>query len=483
VAVRRSVLSALLGFFFAFAAQAERPRLNSDPVFNRDYRFLADPAQRTDFFDPLKYIPLDNSDLPTEQGEARSGGERSVGGVPPSKRYLSFGGEIRQRYESQFNPNFGLGEVQKEDYLLSRTLLHADFHLNQNFRSFAQLGHHDVYGKDAGATQRERSSFDLQQAFAETFLPYYDPKHKFSLRAGRQETLFGNQRFLSLSDRGNIRRSFDAVRAKLYWGEYKFTAFAGRPVLINPNGFDDSADPRQFLSGFYAFMPGFDKGHFDAYYFRFNRDNARFAQATGNEERDTIGIRLEDREAPFDYNNELIYQFGSFDRSDINAWIAVSDSGYTLQKTPLLPRIGLRASIASGDSDLNDNTLETFNPILPSGRFFAQNGLIGPTNFFNFQPNLSITPRDNVTLSTGFDFFWRTDTADAIYRHPNTPISGTAGNPERFTGSQFSLLGNWQVTPHVEASATYVHFFAGEALQQARAGDTDYIATWVNFRF
>lgn len=461
-AAMRSSLTALLSLILlASPAMAERPKLNSDPAFNRFYHFLTDPAQRTDYFDPIKYISLGND----------------------AHTYLSISGEIRQRYESQFNPAFGLSGVQKDDYLLSRSLFGADLHLTQNFRSFVQLGHHDVFGKTAPASSSERSHVDLQQAFAEVFLPYYDFKHKLSLRVGRQEALFGNQRFLSISDRGNIRRSFDAARAKLYWDKYQFIAFAGRPLSIGAESFDDTSDNQQFLGGLYAVLPSFGEGHADLYYFRLNRENSRFAQGTANEQRHNLGIRLADNTTAFDYNNEFIYQFGDFGNSIISAWILATDQGHTFKGRPLSPRIGLRANIASGDDDLTDNTLHTFNPLFPTGSFFAQNGLLGPTNFFNFNPNVSIKPRDDVTLTAGADFLWRTNTSDAVYRNPHTPISGTAGHDDRYTGTQTSLLANWKITPHVEASATYVHFFAGDALRDASAGDNDYIAAWVNFRF
>src|SRR3954447_11889322 len=46
--------------------------------FNEDHSYLANPRNRTDFFDPVKYIPLDPSN--------------------PSG-YLTLGGEVRLRYE------------------------------------------------------------------------------------------------------------------------------------------------------------------------------------------------------------------------------------------------------------------------------------------------------------------------------------------------------------------------------------------------
>ena len=86
--------------------------------FNEDYCYLASPANRTDLFDPLKYIPLNPND-------------------PNS--YLSFGGEIRERYEHYTNPGFGLGGAPaRDDYLLQRITLDADLHLNTNIRFFVQ---------------------------------------------------------------------------------------------------------------------------------------------------------------------------------------------------------------------------------------------------------------------------------------------------------------------------------------------------------
>ena len=65
-------------------AEGDRPAFNSSR-YEEDYRFLRDPEQRTDFFDPLKYIPLNESE--------------SV--------YLTLGGETRQHFEFidiYFNP-------------------------------------------------------------------------------------------------------------------------------------------------------------------------------------------------------------------------------------------------------------------------------------------------------------------------------------------------------------------------------------------
>ena len=56
--------------------------------FDENYSYLADPANRGDWFDPIKYIPL-------------RAGEPAW--------YLTFGGESRERFEGVHDPNFGIG--------------------------------------------------------------------------------------------------------------------------------------------------------------------------------------------------------------------------------------------------------------------------------------------------------------------------------------------------------------------------------------
>ena len=56
--------------------------------FDENYSYLTNQANRTDLFDPVKYIPL-RQDHPLW--------------------YLSIGGELRERYEGHYDPNFGIG--------------------------------------------------------------------------------------------------------------------------------------------------------------------------------------------------------------------------------------------------------------------------------------------------------------------------------------------------------------------------------------
>src|SRR5260221_13335765 len=56
--------------------------------FDEDYSCLTNRDNRTDLFDPVKYIPLRKDD---------------------PLWYVSFGGELRERVEGNYDRNFGIG--------------------------------------------------------------------------------------------------------------------------------------------------------------------------------------------------------------------------------------------------------------------------------------------------------------------------------------------------------------------------------------
>src|SRR5258706_10686348 len=61
--------------------------------FDENYSFLTNQDNRTDLFDPVKYIPLRKDD---------------------PLWYLSFGGELRKRVEGNYDRNFGIGGGGRE---------------------------------------------------------------------------------------------------------------------------------------------------------------------------------------------------------------------------------------------------------------------------------------------------------------------------------------------------------------------------------
>ena len=142
----------------------------------------------------------------------------------------------------------------------------------------------------------------------------------------------------------------------------------------------------------------------DLYWLALRRDDAEYDQGTHNERRRSIGTRIWGAPGAWDYNFELVYQWGSFGPGDVEAWTAASDTGYTIAALPTQPRLGLRANVTSGDRDPLDSDLETFNPLFPRGSYFGEASLIGPQNHMDLHPALELHVSGRRAVHRGLGF-------------------------------------------------------------------------------
>jgi hypothetical protein len=440
---------------------AVRPAYESHR-FNEDWSPLRDQALRTDPFDPVKWIPLN--------------GYGSVN--------LTLGGEFRARYESSRDPVFGLGSPRRNDYTLLRSFLFADLHLGPNARAFVELASGLAPGWAGKPPPTQKDQVDILQAFGELSLPAAGGE--IMLRGGRQEMSFGSSRLVSVRESPNIRRAFDGVRAAWVGADdRRIDAFLVRPVAPQLGVFNDSNDRAQLFWGAYATaaipsMPGLKV---DLYYLGLERDDARFAQGTSTERRHTFGTRLFGKRSGFDWNIEAAFQFGSFGTADIRAWTVSGNLGYSFADLPFSPRLGLNADAISGDRNLGDNRLGTFNPLFPKLPYFSEANLAAPANLIDIQPNLTLALSPKLSVTLGWNPLWKQAEADAFYAPPLGPVRGTAGGTGRFIGQQTSAAFEWSATEHLTIGGTYVHYTPGERLKQAGARSGDFVAGWAQFIF
>jgi hypothetical protein len=132
----------------------------------------------------VKYIPLNPAD-------------------PNS--YLSFGGEIRERYEHYTNPGFGIPpQPNDNDYLLQRITLSADLHLNKSgicagFRpAIRRRGTGAPVQQDRSTSRPSHFKFDLSQ--------------RLPLRGGRFEMTYGSGRLVATRAPGRHPFKFDGLQ-------------------------------------------------------------------------------------------------------------------------------------------------------------------------------------------------------------------------------------------------------------------------------
>ena len=446
--------------------------------WNEDYSHLRDPARRTDFFDPIKYIPL---------------------GDDP-ETYLSLGGSARYRYELFNDNNFGAGPQDDTGYHLTRLMAHADLHLGKHLRGFVQIKSALEDGRAGGPRPADADEFDLQQAFVDLKLrlPTGPEGATVTLRGGRQDLVYGAHRLVGPLDWTNTRRTFEGGRAVVAFSkEHSLDFFWVRPVVFEKEE-PNVGDERTSFAGVYdtRSLPAvFGKEaatKLELYGFILNRSDASFPpEGVADEDRYTVGARLAGAPKPFDFDLEGTYQFGKYGGGNISAWSVAAEGGYTPAEVPLAPRLFVGYDAASGDGDPGDGDLGTFNQLFPTGHpHFGYIDVIGRQNVVDVHPGVEVTLLKDaryakkVTLRAEQHWFWRQSDADAVYNAAGGVVRGGAGSDETYVGSETDLLLNWQVERHWSAYVGYSHFFAGDFIEETGpAGDIDFFYAAVQFTF
>jgi hypothetical protein len=428
--------------------------------FNENYSSLSNSANRNDWFDPIKYMPLRTDD--------------------PSW-YLTLGGELRERFEGNHDVNFGIG-AGSDSYWLQRATLLVDLHLGERVRVFVEGISGLVAGESQPAPAVQKDPVNLQFAFLDV-VPYLTDDEKLTLRVGRFGMSFGAGRLVATRAAPNIPFKFDGFEAIYERPFWEATAFVTRPGIESTFHFDTDDDTTAFW-GLYL-THWFDVAHkdgLDVYYLGIASQNGQYASGTGDEQRHSFGARWFGEKNQWDWNAEAVAQTGSFANESILAWTACMDSGYSWNE-PWRPRVGLKTGIASGDHSPTNGPQGTFDALYFKSGYFNDASLIRPQNIIGVHPNIAVNPTPSVSLDGGGDAFWRYSRDDAIYAPPGFIAIPALKTASAYVGTAVDVNLEWRIQRHVSFLASYVHFFSGEYIHAAGGHDVDYVSTTIEFLF
>jgi len=402
-----------------------------------------------------------------------------------TQTYISFGGEIRERYEHANNRSFGADPDDPRGTWLQRFGLFADLHSGDHLRAFVEVHSALEYGRAGGPSPSDENKAELQNAFIEA-RRLFAPNADIQVRLGRQELQLGSGRLVSVRDGPNVRRSFDGVRVRLEAGVWSLDTIAMRPRKDEQGAFDDPTDRSRALWGAYAtrsFAPQAASG-LDLYYLGYRNDAATFDQGSAGEHRHTLGIRLFGSADPWRWNLEPMVQFGKYGDADLRAWTLASETSYTWSEQTWGPRLTLSANVASGDRNPLDPELQTFNPLYPRGNYFSEDATLWPLNFYNAHLFLTIHPTPAWALTADYNAFWRTSDDDGVYGPNGSLLRAGQGSDARFVATALSITSEWSLNRHVSVTAIYTHFSPREFLEQTGAAAAiDFIELTARLRF
>jgi Xylose isomerase len=336
-------------------------------------------------------------------------------------------------------------------------------------------------GAAAGRGLAERDGpIDLHQAFV------FIGNHKefpVSIKIGRQELAYGDQRLVGHFRWNNNARTFDAI--KLRWQNAFFGAdlFTGGVVYNDHNNLN-AFNPQDTFSGLYLNFPSVSaKNPIEAYLFSRNTQRgivtddwsgvAAPFRFPAPQDIYTAGLRIKSKPnayGPWDYGAELMYQTGNraavfpatapsaaltASRLDHEAWAMILQLGHTWSDVAGQPRLALIYSQGSGDKDATDDKSQTFQNLFPTNHlFYGYMDLSSLQNLRDLRLALSVKPKSTLTLALEGHVQSLTRTSDFWYN--------VAGIPRNFTGAAVGSGGGYRINPDYSEDLGYeLDFVAG----------------------
>jgi hypothetical protein len=410
------------------------------------------------------------------------------------------------------NPNTDFiahGKPNSSDELLFRERVHL---------GYTPASWLTVFGEFESATeswdQRSPSPDQDEANLRQAWMTLGNPKQfPLTAKVGRQEIIYGDQRFAGIADWGNTGRSFDAAKLHYDGGSFWMDAFSGT-VVVPYNGHFDEGSGHDWFSGIYTSTDKLLPWQETQIYFFSRNADARALSAVATDvpggpatARDTytFGFRLKSlpgKLAGWDYGLEAAGQSGSIYNSslkmrlDQQAYAVFASAGYTWQNVWATPRLGAGFEGGSGDSNSRDNKSQTFDNLFGSNHsHYGRMDLFCERNMNIPRVSASLQPARNLSLSADYLWFWLADTHDSLY-----PVSGSGRNSNgygihpgyhSYVGSELDLVASYSPKSWATLQVGYGHFFVGDYIKESvgsvpangGAVDADWVFTQVTFNF
>jgi hypothetical protein len=452
----------------------------------------------------------------------------------PDMLAWDIGGQLRARYEmKEYFATPGLaGAVDFRDnggnphnhYMLLREKVHVGY-TQPWWNVYVEARDSSSHG-DERDPNPEADVFDLHQAY---FGIGNRKENPFSVKIGRQELSYGDERLVGAFDWNNLGRVFDAAKVRFENKDFWVDAFASRVVLVDDNSFNMGNEYETFWGLYGSTKTLIPKQETQLYFLARNTETkSPFAhvkdvpQAGGVSERDiyTPGLRVKSLPGAFggwDYGAEIMGQFGRYTESagtlalakarksmSHEAFAAYVGGGYTFTNVWATPRVGAEYNYASGDDDPTDKKHRTFDNLYPTNhKFYGMMDFVSLQNIHNVRFMTSVKPLKQLTLSLDYHLFWLAETDDSFYtvagarRGGATPQAAAARGTgyginsgyDSFVGSELDFVATYAITPYAIAQLGYGHFFVGDYVKSSLSAptigshDADYTYLQMTFNF
>ncbi|MBL9198862.1 MAG: alginate export family protein [Opitutaceae bacterium] len=351
------------------------------------------------------------------------------------------------------------------------------------------------------------SGVDVHQAFV------FVGNHKefpVSLKIGRQELAYGDQRLVGHFRWNNNARTFDALKVRWQNPLFGVDLFTGGVVYNDSRNLNKSNSQDHFSGAYFNFPTLLKNEITEAYLLARNvergiaTDDWRGVPAPfrfpGAQDTYTAGLRVKSKPNaydPFDYAFELMQQFGNrtavfpatapaaalaAPRLDHRAYAFVGQAGYTWTESTRQPRLAFIYSYGSGDKSATDTKSGTFQNLFPTNHlFYGYMDLSSLQNLHDFRVAYTLKPTTTSVIALEGHAHFLGRTSDFWYNVAGVPRNfagaavGSGGgfriNPaySKHVGNELDLVAAWTFKPHAQIEAAACRYFRGDYVKQSLA--------------
>lgn len=428
--------------------------------YNNDFSYLEDSGDPPECFgDCLKLMPVADGEWGT----------------------LDVGGQLRLRYHHEegmgqnvSGPGVNRFQFTTHDFLLTRLRLYTNWQACEWLRVYQEAIVADVTDDDGTYAPRpiDRNYGDFLNLFAEVKLT-----DELSVRAGRQELLFGAERLISPLDWANTRRTFDGARAMLKGDDWTSDLFYTYYVPVIPNRLDEPDFDQPFY-GWYNTYTGVEHLRVEAYYIGYDNHHpgpeADFSLHT-------LGARLYG-----ELTDQWLFEFEGgpqFGRQsglglDDEAGFATAGLGRKLGDVlPWSPTLWCYYDYASGNNF--GGTYNRFNQLFPLAHKYF--GFIDAVQRSNIEaPNILLTasPNEDWSLLVWYWHFMAAEAEDVVPAIGGTPPQSTASTKY---GDELDFTVRRAIGPRSNLLLGWSHLWRGSKILAPNDADFLYSQWEVNF--
>ncbi|MUH05314.1 alginate export family protein [Commensalibacter melissae] len=445
-----------------------------------------DPHKNDDWFNRLKYIPLNDS-----------------GDI-----WLSLNGNERFRHVFDSKPYMGFGAKTNSNRLLIRSVYGADLHIGSHVRAYAELINGVASGSNTFGYQTgfQRKRLDMQQGFLEI---------KGNLLGAKMGAMGGRQYFVdaplsmtSARELTNIRYSWDGFRGYAFWKNFRVDIFDFWQTDFSKDhvfGAGPSYNARMFGGLASYALPSFKVQNvnsqlfLDAFYigYLYNGNAAGLPTPTpgknrqGSTRRDNIGGRLNGNIGNFTIDVTGIYQGGEFRPANsgsktrpVRAYAFDAIFAYNFKNVPGNLSLGLQSDYFSGGNYHKDHgAVRNFAvPYFTTANYQDMTLYLATSNTVSTGPLITYNPTKKALVKLHAPVIWRANTNDTIYGVGfNYPLRDNYSGG--FVGAipQFTLA--YAIAPHLVLTGDFGGVLASQSIKKAGGNDSAFLMETLDFRF